>query len=38
MPTFDIVNKLELEAFKNAIDGVNREISTRYDFKEVTPK
>ena len=33
MPTFDIVNKLELEAFKNAIDGVNREISTRYDFK-----
>ena len=33
MPTFDIVNKLELEAFKNAIDGVNREIATRYDFK-----
>ena len=33
MPTFDIVNKLDIEAFKNAIDAVNREISTRYDFK-----
>lgn len=33
MPTFDIVNKLDTEAFKNAIDAVNREISTRYDFK-----
>jgi cyclic-di-GMP-binding protein len=33
MPTFDIVNKLDTEAFKNAIDAVNREITTRYDFK-----
>lgn len=33
MPTFDIVNKINLEAFKNAIDGVNREIENRYDFK-----
>ena len=33
MPTFDIVNKLDTEAFKNAVDAVNREISTRYDFK-----
>ena len=33
MPTFDIVNKLDTEAFKNAVDGVNREIATRYDFK-----
>ena len=33
MPTFDIVNKINLEAFKNAVDGVNREIENRYDFK-----
>ena len=33
MPTFDIVNKIDYEAFKNAVDGVNREISVRYDFK-----
>ena len=33
MPTFDIVNKVNMEAFKNAIDGVNREIANRYDFK-----
>ena len=33
MPTFDIVNKVDIEAFKNAIDAVNREIENRYDFK-----
>ena len=33
MPTFDIVNKINMESFKNAIDGVNREIDNRYDFK-----
>ena len=33
MPTFDIVNKINLEDFKNAIDAVNREIENRYDFK-----
>ncbi len=33
MPSFDVVNKVDFEAFKNAIDGVNREIATRYDFK-----
>ena len=33
MPTFDIVNKINMESFKNAIDGVNREIENRYDFK-----
>ena len=33
MPTFDIVNKINLEAFKNAVDGVNREIENRCDFK-----
>ena len=33
MPSFDIVNKINHEAFKNAVDGVNREVATRYDFK-----
>jgi len=38
MPTFDIINKVDIEALKNAIDGVNREITTRYDFKGSTSK
>ncbi len=33
MASFDIVNKIDMEAFKNSVDAVNREISTRYDFK-----
>ena len=33
MPSFDIVSKIDSPALYNAIDGVNREINTRYDFK-----
>ena len=33
MASFDIVNKINIEAFKNSINAVNRETSTRYDFK-----
>lgn len=33
MPSFDIVNTVNIESFKNAVDGVNREVLTRYDFK-----
>ena len=33
MPSFDIVSKPDLPSVNNAIDGVQREISTRYDFK-----
>ena len=33
MPSFDIVSKPDLPSINNAIDGVQREISTRYDFK-----
>ena len=33
MPSFDIVSKANLPSVKNAIDGVRREIDTRYDFK-----
>ena len=33
MPSFDIVSKPDLPSINNAIDGVQREINTRYDFK-----
>ena len=33
MPSFDIVSKPDLPSVNNAVDGVKREISTRYDFK-----
>jgi hypothetical protein len=33
MPSFDIVSKLELAEVDNALAGLAREISTRFDFK-----
>ncbi|WP_119680050.1 YajQ family cyclic di-GMP-binding protein [Indioceanicola profundi] len=33
MPSFDIVSKTELAEVQNAIDGVLREVSNRFDFK-----
>lgn len=33
MPSFDIVSKTELAEVDNALDGVRREINTRFDFK-----
>lgn len=33
MPSFDIVSKTELAEVDNALDGVKREMSTRFDFK-----
>lgn len=33
MPSFDIVSKTDLAEVDNALDGVRREISTRFDFK-----
>ena len=38
MPSFDIVNKINIESFKNAINAVNKEVSTRYDFKDSDSK
>ncbi len=35
MPTFDVVNKLEMQSIDNAINTANRTISTRYDFRGV---
>jgi uncharacterized protein YajQ (UPF0234 family) len=33
MPSFDIVSKTDLNEVDNAVQGVAREISTRFDFK-----
>src|SRR4051812_17411285 len=33
MPSFDIVSKLDLAEVENALAGMTREISTRFDFK-----
>ena len=33
MPSFDIVSKPDMPSVNNAIDGVQREINNRYDFK-----
>lgn len=33
MPSFDIVSRIDLSEVDNAIDGINREIATRFDFK-----
>ncbi len=34
MPSFDIVSKLDLAEVDNALAGLTREISTRFDFKD----
>lgn len=33
MPSFDIVSRTDLAEVDNAVQGVSREIATRYDFK-----
>ncbi len=33
MPSFDIQSKVDVQTLDNAINSVNRELSTRYDFK-----
>jgi uncharacterized protein YajQ (UPF0234 family) len=35
MPSFDIVSSVNMQEVKNAVDQVQREIGTRYDFKDV---
>ncbi len=32
MPSFDIVNEIDIQKLDNAINVVNKELSTRYDF------
>ena len=33
MPTFDVVSEVDLQEVRNAVDQAQREVSTRYDFK-----
>ena len=35
MPSLDVVSTADLQALDNAINNVKREISTRFDFKNV---
>ena len=35
MPSVDVVNKVDPEALYNVINNVKREISTRYDFRNI---
>ncbi len=35
MPSVDVVSKVDLQVLDNAVNNVKREISTRYDFKNV---
>ena len=33
MPSFDIVSEVDKQEVRNAVDQVNKEVSTRFDFK-----
>ncbi|HKS33097.1 MAG TPA: DUF520 family protein, partial [Enterobacteriaceae bacterium] len=35
MPSFDIVSKVEIQDVKNAVKDANREVETRFDFRNV---
>src|ERR1700687_5299055 len=34
MPSFDIVSKVDSHEIRNAVDQANREVATRFDFKD----
>jgi uncharacterized protein YajQ (UPF0234 family) len=36
MPSFDVVSKVNIQEVKNAVDQTQREIQTRYDFKDAS--
>ncbi|NVJ48919.1 MAG: YajQ family cyclic di-GMP-binding protein [Gammaproteobacteria bacterium] len=38
MPSFDIVTELDSTEVRNAVDNASRELTTRYDFKNVEAK
>jgi hypothetical protein len=35
MPSFDIVSEIDTVELRNAVDNANRELSTRFDFRNV---
>ena len=34
MPTFDVVSEVDLQEVRNAVDQAQREVTTRFDFKD----
>ena len=34
MPSFDIVNEVDLQEVDNAVNNTKREVATRYDFRQ----
>ena len=36
MPSFDVVSKVDVQEVANAVNNANKEISTRFDFKNTT--
>lgn len=38
MPSFDIVSNIDNHEISNAVDQANREVSTRFDFKDTNAK
>src|SRR4051794_31475402 len=34
MPSFDVVSEIDMQEVRNAVDQVQRELATRYDFKD----
>ncbi|WP_312240316.1 YajQ family cyclic di-GMP-binding protein [Pantoea sp.] len=36
MPSFDIVSEVEMQEVRNAVENANRELSTRFDFRNVS--
>jgi len=36
MPSFDVVNKVDLQEVDNAVNNVRKEVETRYDFRGTT--
>lgn len=38
MPSFDAVSKIDLHEITNAVDQANREVQTRFDFKDTDAK
>ncbi|TCV94393.1 YajQ family cyclic di-GMP-binding protein [Biostraticola tofi] len=35
MPSFDIVSEIDMQEVRNAVENANRELSTRWDFRNV---
>ena len=38
MPSFDIVSEVDTHELTNAVDQANRELSTRFDFRNTDAK